>query len=299
MVLALLFALSPIGVHANNLTVTINGQPITFADQGPALVDGRTLVPVAAVFQAVGFERAWEGITRQVTITGGGDVIIITIDSNTFTTNGVTHSLDVPAQIIGGRTMLPVSAVLVSVGYDVGWDGSTSTVLISSAADSAPVQVAVAPPSELEPMPELEIEPEPMPEIEPYPEPVIVPEYEPEPEAAPEPEPMPTPEAEPEPESVFGIAEVGEIISAPNSARRNENLTIVFQGESNTQYNLSIVSAAGNPLTADGLGSATSNADGVVSWTWLVGSRTGAGTQRATITGGGVNVLHEILIIVD
>jgi len=299
MILALLLALSPISVYANNLTVAINGQPIAFADQGPALVDGRTLVPVAGVFQALGFETAWDGGARQVTITRGGDIIVITIDSNTFTTNGITYALDVPAQIIGGRTMLPVSAVLISAGYDVGWDGPTSTVLISSAAPPASVSVALAPPSESEPTPEPEIEPEPMPEIEPEFEPVTAPEYESEPEAAPEPEPMPTPEAEPEPESVFGTAEVGEIISAPSSARRNEELTIVFQGEPNTQYNLRIVSAAGNELTADGLGSATSNAAGVVSWTWLVGGRTGAGLQRATISGGGINVTHEILIIVD
>jgi len=148
MILALLLALSPISVYANNLTVAINGQPIAFADQGPALVDGRTLVPVAGVFQALGFETAWDGDARQVTITRGGDIIVITIDSNAFTTNGITHALDVPAQIIGGRTMLPVSAVLISAGYDVGWDGPTSTVLISSAAPPSSVSVALAPPSE-------------------------------------------------------------------------------------------------------------------------------------------------------
>jgi outer membrane biosynthesis protein TonB len=183
--------------------------------------------------------------------------------------------------------MLPVSAVLISVGYDVGWDGPTSTVLISSAAPPAPVSVALAPASEPEPMPE----------------PVTAPEPEAETEPAPAPEPAPTPEIEPdpdpEPELVFGSAEVGQIISAPSSARRNENLTIVFQGEPNTRYNLSIQSAASNRLTADGLGDATSNADGVVSWTWLVGGRTGAGAQRATISGGGINLTHEILIIVD
>jgi len=92
---------------------------------------------------------------------------------------------------------------------------------------------------------------------------------------------------------------VGSIISAPTQARRNEILTITFQGEPNTRYNLRIVSAAGNTLTADGLGDTTSDVNGIASWTWLVGGRTGAGTQRATISGGGINVSHEILIIVS
>ena len=112
-------------------------------------------------------------------------------------------------------------------------------------------------------------------------------------------EPTPAPEYIPEIAHIATQTETGYIISAPTQARRNEILTIYFQGEPNTQYNLRIVSAANNALTADGLGSTTSDANGVASWTWLVGGRTGAGMQRATITGDGKTVLHEIEIIVD
>ena len=131
-------------VYANDVTVTINGQPVTFADQGPTIVNGRTLVPVAGVFQALGFNVHWDGDTRQVALTRAGDSIIITIDSNTFTANNISHSLDVPAQIIGGRTMLPIAGVLRSAGYNVDWHEATSTVLISSGAAA----VAQAPPAQ-------------------------------------------------------------------------------------------------------------------------------------------------------
>ena len=40
------------------------------------------------------------------------------------------HTLDIPAQIIGGRTMLPLMAVLESVGYQLDWDGLTNTVSV-------------------------------------------------------------------------------------------------------------------------------------------------------------------------
>jgi len=98
-----------------------------------------------------------------------------------------------------------------------------------------------------------------------------------------------------EPEQSIGV------IGAPIIAHRSEYITLSFQGEPNTQYELLVWSAAGNLLTAEGLGYALSDANGVVSWTWLVGSRTGAGYQRIMIKGGDKNIEYHyhIKIIVD
>ena len=133
--LIMIFALTPnIALANNTITVTVNGQAVVFADQGPVIVDGRTLVPVAGVFQALGFTTQWHPDTRQVTINRDTDTITLTIGSRTFTTNSTSHTLDVPAQIIGGRTMLPIAVVLRSVGYEVNWDGVSRTVAISYGA---------------------------------------------------------------------------------------------------------------------------------------------------------------------
>jgi len=150
-------------VFANDdVTVSINGQPVTFTGQGPAVVGGRTLVPIAGVFQALGFETQWNPETRQVTVTRDDDVIVITVDSSTFTTNNVSHTLDVPAQLIGGRTMLPIAPVLRTVGYEVGWDGATRTVTIVPVTPVASEPVPPAPPEQLS-----DDETEAEPEIEP------------------------------------------------------------------------------------------------------------------------------------
>ena len=152
--LALLAVLAPMAVNASeNISVTIGGQAVVFPDQPPAIVDGRTMVPVAGVFQALGFNVQWDGDTRQATLTRPGETVVITIGSNMFTTNGIYHNLDVPAQIIGGRTMLPIAAVLRSVGYDVDWDGVTSTVAVSREVPAAVVE-AVPPPVAASPEPE-------------------------------------------------------------------------------------------------------------------------------------------------
>ena len=117
---------------SDNIRVIIDGYQVTFDNQPPTIVNGRTLVPARGVFEQMGFYVSWNGVTRQATLTTEQYVVVLTIGSNIFTTNGTAYTLDVPAQIIGGSTMIPLRAVLESVGYYLDWDGSTRTVIISS-----------------------------------------------------------------------------------------------------------------------------------------------------------------------
>jgi len=138
MALILILALIPTTVvHANDIRVTINGQQVFFPDQQPTIVDSRTLVPVRGVFEALGFEVDWDGETSTAILERHDYTLLIPIGSPTFTTNGVVHTLDVPAQIIGGRTMLPIRFPLESVGYEVDWDGATRTVIITTRGQAA------------------------------------------------------------------------------------------------------------------------------------------------------------------
>jgi uncharacterized protein YkwD len=132
MALMLILTLIPATVvHANDIRVTIDGHEVIFPDQRPTIVGGRTLVPVRGVFEALGFEIAWDGETNTAILGRHDYRLLVPIGSSTFTTNGVVHTLDVPAQIIGSRTMLPLRLPLESVGYALDWDSVTRTVLIS------------------------------------------------------------------------------------------------------------------------------------------------------------------------
>ena len=116
----------------SEISVAIEGHRVNFADQNPVIIGGRTLVPVRGIFETLGFDVEWDEVTRSVTLTDDNYEVIIVVDRATFTTNGENHILDVPAQIINGRTMLPIRLVLESVGYHVGWENETRTVLISA-----------------------------------------------------------------------------------------------------------------------------------------------------------------------
>jgi len=127
------FAISPITAYASGeIRVTIDGQQVTFADQPPITIDGRVLAPISSVFAQLGFAPSWDGDTWQATLTRADYTIVITIGSTEFTTNGVSHTLDVPARLVAGRTMVPLRPILESVGYEIGWEDITTTVQIAT-----------------------------------------------------------------------------------------------------------------------------------------------------------------------
>ena len=118
------FALQPI-------SVTIDGERVNFIGQQPAIIDGRTLVPVRGVFEQLGFEVDWSDELQSVFMVGSAHHIVIGINRAEFRVNLNHFTLDVPAQIINGSTMLPIRAVIEAVGYNLAWDGITQTVQIT------------------------------------------------------------------------------------------------------------------------------------------------------------------------
>ena len=133
---------------SDNISVIVNGQEVLFPDQHPVVIDDRTLVPVRGVFEEIGFVVDWDEDTSTALLSDSESVFNITIQIGApYFSVGVFNpdmptghanivSLDVPAQIIGGRTMLPLRAVLESVGYQLDWDEATRTVNIASASDN-------------------------------------------------------------------------------------------------------------------------------------------------------------------
>ena len=94
------------------------------------IVEGRTLVPLRAIFEALGASVEWNGETSTVTSEKDGTAVKLTIGENKIYVNGEAKELDVPAQIIESRTMVPARAVAEAYGCAVEWDADTRTVII-------------------------------------------------------------------------------------------------------------------------------------------------------------------------
>ena len=117
---------------AGDITVNINGKAADFPNQKPVIQDGRTLIPLRGVFDTLGYDIAWAGDTKTVTLAKDSDLITIVIGQKSYYQNGVSHETDVPAQIINGSTMLPLRAIAEAAGLSVVWDAEKKTAILLS-----------------------------------------------------------------------------------------------------------------------------------------------------------------------
>lgn len=117
--------------YPSRIYVSVNGNDVVF-DQEPVIEEGRTLVPLRAIFEALGASVNWNDETKTVTSEMSGINVSLTIGDGRIFVNGRAKELDVAARIIGGRTMVPARAVSEAFGCSVGWDGKERRVIITS-----------------------------------------------------------------------------------------------------------------------------------------------------------------------
>lgn len=77
-------------------------------------INDRTMIPVRAIFEALGAEVSWNGDTQTVTAVWDDIVISLQIGSNLLFQNREAKELDLPAQLVDSRTLVPVRAVTES-----------------------------------------------------------------------------------------------------------------------------------------------------------------------------------------
>lgn len=97
--------------------VDINNEAVV-----PVIVNSRTLVPVRFISENFGAEVAWDEAERKVSVKTADKTIELTIGSNIMKINGAEQEIDVPAEIMESRTMLPLRALVEAIGKNVLWD---------------------------------------------------------------------------------------------------------------------------------------------------------------------------------
>ncbi|MED1665028.1 copper amine oxidase N-terminal domain-containing protein [Brevibacillus laterosporus] len=118
--------------QSKDIVIFIDGELQVFK-KAPVEINGRTLVPLRAIFEALGARVDWDEATQTVTAMKDGTTIKLTIGSKVAYKNGKKLNLDVPAQLFNGdTTMVPIRFVSEALGAKVTWDGYSNAVIISN-----------------------------------------------------------------------------------------------------------------------------------------------------------------------
>jgi N-acetylmuramoyl-L-alanine amidase len=106
-----------------DLEVQVNNHKVDFPDQKPFIdpASQRTYVPLRFVSEALGADVDWDGAKKVTMVKKDGRVIRMPIGTNVAQVNGVDTSLDAPAMLVGGRTMVPLRFVSEVLDASVDW----------------------------------------------------------------------------------------------------------------------------------------------------------------------------------
>ncbi|NPV90274.1 MAG: hypothetical protein HPY50_05845 [Firmicutes bacterium] len=127
------FALDPQPEPPIPITILIDGKLLT-TDASPVIENGRTLVPLRAIFEALEAKVDWNDSERSINATKGDLTVHLQIGNASALKNGTPVTVDVPPQIVNGRTLVPVRFVSESLGAGVGWDNAKRQVTIITAS---------------------------------------------------------------------------------------------------------------------------------------------------------------------
>lgn len=127
----LLFA--SFAVSADDIGIKLNGDYI-YCDAAPFIVEGRTLVPLRAISEGMGYDVIWSADDMSVTINNvaTGAFIKLFIASCTVNTNKGSFEISVAPRIYNDRTMVPIRVISETLGCEVYWDDANKDVYIST-----------------------------------------------------------------------------------------------------------------------------------------------------------------------
>lgn len=136
LVLALALAIPAAAQSADGVSVQLNGENVSFPNASPEVTNGRTMVPMRAVLEALGAEVGYAEDTRTVTATLGDISLTHVIDTNTIEMgDGEKLTMDTTSYVTKGSTLVPLRFFSQALGYEVYWDeGQRTAVVIDKAS---------------------------------------------------------------------------------------------------------------------------------------------------------------------
>lgn len=117
-------------------SVSLNGQPLA-TSVPPTVENGRTLVPMRDIFEALGATVVWNPSDRSIIAQKEATRIHLQIGSKTALVNDRNVWLDEAPTITNGSTLVPLRFVSEALGAQVAWNSSQRLVSITTSDGSS------------------------------------------------------------------------------------------------------------------------------------------------------------------
>lgn len=122
---------STAGTKTNPIKVYYGNQELQF-DTPPVNINGRIMVPLRSIFEALGANIAWDTKKSVITATKPGTNLEITLNQKTATKNGSTIVMDVPPMMRRNWVLIPLRFVSEAFNTSVNWNPEARLVKISN-----------------------------------------------------------------------------------------------------------------------------------------------------------------------
>lgn len=136
LILCLALIMPVMASASDDITVLVNGTKVV-APVEPKIVDGRTMLPMRAIFEQLGAKVMWMQEDRIIFATKGEYLVIMQIDNTLMSVRkggeeeNKSITLDVAPYIENDSTLVPVRAVAEALDAKVEWINETRTVEIT------------------------------------------------------------------------------------------------------------------------------------------------------------------------
>ncbi len=104
-------------------------------DTAAYVKDGRAMLPIRYVAEALGLSVSWDAQTKTVHIWDLTQKVEIPLNTNKIIVNGVTYTSDVKPEIKNNRTMLPIANVARALGLvdgtDIYWNKDSKQITLT------------------------------------------------------------------------------------------------------------------------------------------------------------------------
>ncbi|MDN4079503.1 copper amine oxidase N-terminal domain-containing protein [Paenibacillus polymyxa] len=113
--------------RSSGMKLFVNGEKY---DAEPINRNGTTLVPFRTASEALNAKVSWDPKEKAVTVSRNGVSVKLLVNSAKAYINGQPYSIEQPASIVDGTTMVPVRVIGEALGANVKWEPESQSVVV-------------------------------------------------------------------------------------------------------------------------------------------------------------------------